>query len=104
MFRFPLNLKDYILFLFQSEYCIEELKRVQEEKREIEEECNALREKVVAMETELKNAKEHLDKLTEDYEVGLYLLLSYLLLYQGEVLTLKALTIFPHLKNSELHV
>lgn len=57
------------LLHFQSEYCVVELKRVQEEKHEIEEECKSLKEKVIAMETELQEAKDQLDSITQEYEV-----------------------------------
>eukprot|EP00057_Strongylocentrotus_purpuratus_P022079 XP_011676553.1 PREDICTED: tax1-binding protein 1 homolog B [Strongylocentrotus purpuratus] len=59
---------DILMIHNKSEYCVGELKRVQEEKLEIEEECKSLKEKVIAMETELQEAKDQLDSITQEYE------------------------------------
>ncbi|XP_054751200.2 tax1-binding protein 1 homolog [Lytechinus pictus] len=59
---------DILMIHNKSEYCVEELKRVQEEKHEIEEECKSLKEKVIALGKELQDAKDQLDSITQEYE------------------------------------
>ncbi|XP_071497558.1 uncharacterized protein [Diadema antillarum] len=59
---------DILMIHNKTEFFPEELQRVQEEKRQIEQECFSLTDKVATMETELKEAREQLERVTKEYE------------------------------------